>query len=73
MSLAGGGGTSPGLMSGGGGALPITYPMMYLMFIPPHEQTDACENITFSQLRLLAIKTNFFEIMNDFCPNLRIW
>ena len=35
----------------------VTYPMMDLMS-PPHEQTNACENITFPQRYLRAVKTH---------------
>ena len=31
-------------------ALLHDYPMMYVMLPPPHEETHACENITFPQL-----------------------
>ena len=34
----------------------MTYPMMQVMLPPPCEQTDACENITFPQLPLRAVK-----------------
>ena len=40
-----------------GGPYHVTYPMMCLMYQPPPcEQTDTCENITFSQLRLRVAK-----------------
>ena len=29
--------------------------MMHVMYLPPCEKTDACENITFLQLRLQAV------------------
>ena len=52
------GGRSPGLMSGGRGCpYNVTYSMIYLMLpTPPCERTDACENITFPQLRLRGSK-----------------
>ena len=34
----------------------MTYPMMHLMLPSPHEQTDACEYITFPQRYLQAVK-----------------
>ena len=42
-------------LSGGRWRIPyhVTYPKMHVMYLtPPREQTDACENITFPQLRL---------------------
>ena len=68
MSLAGGRsrgmmwerGRSPGLMSQGRGvAYHVTYPMMHfdVIYHPySHIQTDTCENITFSKLRLRVVK-----------------
>ena len=47
-------------MSGEGRGVPyhVTYPMMHVMYLtnPPPGQTDACENITFPELRLLVVK-----------------
>ena len=39
-----------------GGAYNVTYPMMHLMLPSSCEQTDACENITFPQAYLRAVK-----------------
>ena len=57
MSVAGEeGGRSPGLMSRGRGVpYHVTCPMMHVMYLPPREKTDTCENITFLQLRLQAV------------------
>ena len=52
------GGRFPDLMSGVWGPYRVTYLMMYAMYLPfPCEHTDTCENITFLQLRLQAVKT----------------
>ena len=44
----------------------VTYPIMHLMLptYTPREQTDACENITFPQLRLRAVTTMQCNLMN---------
>ena len=58
-SLAGGEDRSPGLTFR---RYPyhVTHPMKHLMLpIPPCEQTDACENITFPQLCLWAVKITY--------------
>ena len=41
-----------GYGSGGGVMVPVEY-----VTTPPREQTDTCENVTFPQLRLRAVKT----------------
>ena len=53
MSVAGGRYT--GLMSGGGGTLPCDLSHDAFDHTYPREQTDACENITFPQLRLRVV------------------
>ena len=56
--LQGAGGRSPSLMYRGGIGVRyhVTYPMMHLVLPTLHKQRDACENITFKQLRLRAVK-----------------
>ena len=48
----------------GGTPYHVTYPMMHVMLPtlpPPPTQTDACENITFPQLRLWAVKMSGYN------------
>ena len=56
MSVAGGRYTGP--MSGGGGTLPCDLSHDAFDLTYPREQADACENITFSQLRLRVVIIN---------------
>ena len=42
----------------GGVLCHVTYPMLHTMYLSPHEQTHAWENITFPQLYLWAIIIN---------------
>ena len=52
-----------------GGTDHVTYTMMHLM-LPTHspEQTDACENITFPQTYLPAVKMTIGESQRPFPP-----
>ena len=48
----------------------VTYPMMHVLYLltlypPPNRMTDACENITFPQLRLQILQINSSNSINS--------
>ena len=56
----------------------VTYPMMHMMYLSPHRQTDACENITFLQLRLWRggnndVKSQLVTLCHDIIFILRLF
>ena len=61
-------GIGPQVWCLGGGRLSyhVTYPMMHVICLPPCEQTDVCENITFWQLGRRAVRMSDFGMRFDF-------